>query len=255
MTQPPTPDDLVLPIGPFATWARVKRVALPYPLDITPVPGVRDAPSSEPVLDRLAAVCADPRVAVLYIRDQPDGGVTRAVAVADTGSSAALVRCDDAEVGIRLIADTELVRSIAELLPELAPLAGARYETDWANWDRLLANAGSMEAGTNPDRVLDAFEDAEVPVPLARAIVSTGARRITTGVLGALTWGPGVGRREARLGLHAAAWYEYDSGGVLVDRRDTGRNRVVIVEPYRREGASRLLSTLIAETLRTVGPG
>jgi hypothetical protein len=190
---------------------------------------------------------------VLYIRDRVGGGLVRAVAVADTGSSAVVIRCDDVEVGIRLIGETELVRGIADLLPEVAPLPGAQYEADAATWDRLMAVADS---GTNPERVLDAFADAEVPASLTRAIASTAGRRITTGVLGALTWGPEAAGRQARLGTHAAAWYEYEPGGVLVDRRDSGRGRAsVVVEPYRREAATRLLSVLIADALRTAAPG
>lgn len=262
MTQPPARDDLTLAIGPFATWARVNRVALPYPLDISTVPGVREVPSSEPALQRLAAVSANPRVAVLYIRDRADGRVNRAVAVADTGSSAVVVRSDDTEVGIRVIADTELVRSIADLLPELAPLTGAVYETDAATWDRLMAiagaaagSAGSGVSAAKSERVLDAFADAEVPAPLAQAVVSTTGRRITTGVLGSLTWGAGADARQPRLGTHAAAWYEYETGGILVDRRDTRHGgAVVTVAPYRREAATRLLSALIVDTLRAVGP-
>jgi hypothetical protein len=254
MADPHPRDDAALPIAQFATWARVRRVTLPYPLDISSVPGLREAPPSVPALDRLAEGCAAPRVALLYVRDRADGPLTRAVAVADTGSSAVVVHCDDVEVGVRSIGETDLVRSVAELLPEVAPLTGAGFQTDGASWDRLMAVADS---GTKPERVLDAFADAEVPAPLTRAIAHTAGSRITTGVLGVLTWPAqsGDGAGQARLGAHAAAWYEYEAGGVLVDRRETGRGAAVIVEPYRREAATRLLSGLIAESLRRASPG
>jgi hypothetical protein len=239
MSAVPTP--LQLPIAQFAVWAREHGVRLPYPLDISDVPGARQhqpAPAS-PHLDRVAQVAAAPRVAVFWLRIDPATGTSEcAVAVADDALGV-LVRMSATQIEIRPVPAAELVISLGSTLPAFAPLAFETATVSEERWNEILAVAAQPGAGA-------ALEATELPARLTRAIV-TPARSI--GTLGALTWTSGA----SQLGALLASWFEYGGGAVLARleaARSSGGQRTVALEPYSPAAAGRALASMVTQALR-----
>lgn len=242
----------VLGLPEFASWARVRGVHLPYPLDIADVPGLRSGvPDDDETLRRLAAVCAAPRVALFFLRHRPNSNrTTRAVAVADTGSHAIRVRMDDTRADLRPIGETELVQAIADMLPVLPPLAGVGFGVDEPTWTRLLE---LTVADARRDRVIDAYEQAGVPVPLGRALLADSPASVMTGVLGVVTWPDGTATSSC-IGADVASWYEFAAGAVLVERFAGRRAGAagIRVQPYTPVTVGRTLAALVTRALRAM---
>lgn len=248
-------DARVLELPQFASWVRVRRVPLPYPLDVATVPGLRSGiPDDDDTLRLFAEVCAAPRVGLFFLRYRPENdATTRAVAVADTGSRAIRVRMDDTRADLRPVGDTELVQAIAEILPVLPPLTGVNFEVDEATWTRLLELTVS---DAKRDRVIDAYEHAGVPPALARALLGETPTAVTTGVLGVVLWADG-NAASSQFGADVASWYEFAGGAVLVERfagRRSGQVGVR-VQPYTPVTVGRTLSALVTRALRGAPTG
>jgi hypothetical protein len=235
----PTP--LLLPTAQFAVWAREHGVRLPYPLDVSGVPGAgqRRPDPTAPQLTRLAQIASDPRVGVFRLRVDPSTGTSdSAVAVADD-EVGVLVSTSAGQVEIRPVEATELVISLGASLPALAPLTIDVTTLPEPRWNAILA------ALTRPDAAA-VLEESELPLRLTQAML-TPPRSI--GTLGALTWAGG----SSRLGALLASWFEYRSGTLLArldDARLVGGDRSVVLEPYSLAAAAGALTSIATAALR-----
>jgi hypothetical protein len=229
-----------VPTPQFAVWARRARLRLPYPLDITTVPGVGVLPPEPepPELRTLAAILNAPRVSAFGLRSLPDGTADCYLAVA-ADDDAMLLTLDATTTSLTEVAETELALGVVTALPSSAEFAMEAAELPEDEWNRLVALAQSDES----DQLGDRFAEAGLPRELAKAMATAATEPVVLGVLGASAW---AGPKE-RLGPRLAAWYEYPSGTVLTERVPPhGRTGPVIrVAGLNRESAFRALAAAV----------
>jgi hypothetical protein len=235
------PTSLQLPTAQFAVWAREHGVRLPYPLDISGVPGwsQQQPDPAAPQLARLAQVAGDPRVAVFRLRVQPSTGTSECAVAAADDAVGVFVSMSAGLVEIRPVPAAELVISLGATMPAFEPLPIEATTVSEPRWNQVLAAAAGPDA-------LAVLEASGLPVELKRAIV-TPARSI--GTLGALTWAGGT----SQLGDLLASWFEYSAGTVLArlePGRPAGADRSVVLAPYSPTAAARALTAIATEALR-----
>lgn len=236
-----------LPTPQFAVWARGTRLRLPYPLDISTVPGAGvAAPDPEsPELRTLADILAAPRVSAFGLRSLPDGAADCYLAVAGP-ADAMLLTMDAAETTLASTAETELALGVVTALPTTAAFALNAVELPEGEWDALVALAREDA----PKQLTERFAQAGLPGELGAAVAAAEAEPVAIGVLGASAW---AGPTE-RLGPRLAAWYEYPSGAVLVERvPPRGRTGPVIrLSPLTRESAVRAVAAAVGDSVNSV---
>lgn len=226
----------------FAAWSRAHGVALPYPIDLSAVPGAGvTVPAEDPPLRLLRRVLADRRLAVFCLRADPDAITECSVAVG-ADREGVLVGLRDDTVTLRRIGATELVAALVETLPPLSALPFPATELDEARWTRLLEELRRAGGAAVPGTVL---ADLGLPTPLVRAMST--ASPVPVGTVGVLVWR----EQGEHLGPTLATWHEYPAGAVLtclLAPRRPGPLRVRIA-PYERTEAARTLAEAVATAL------
>lgn len=232
-----------MPATAFAAWSRARGVALPYPIDLSAVPGagVAVAADDPPALQLLRRVLGERRLAVFSLRADPDIVTDCAVAVgADRDGAVIRVRGD--AVTLRRVRASELVAALADTLPDRAGLRFAAVELDEARWTRLLAE---LRRGGGATVRAATLADLGLPPTLVRAMDT--ASPVPVGTLGVVVWRGGA----EHLGPTLATWHEYPDGAVLTSvlaPRRTGQLRVQIA-PYDRANAVRTAGEAVATAL------
>jgi ESAT-6 protein secretion system EspG family protein len=239
-----------LPTAQFAVWSRSAHLRLPYPLDITPVPGfgVEPPDAEQPELLALATVLAAPRVSAFAVRAAPDGTSERVLAVA-ADEDAVLVTMDETTTALAAVRDTELALGVVTALAAADEFSLAPTELPEPDWDELFA----LTRADPPTQVVERFAEARLPRELAEAMVAAAASPVVVGVLGASAWAGG----SERLGPRVTAWYEYPGGAVLTERVPPhGRAGPVIrLGPRTPEAMFRALATAVGDAVTAAASG
>jgi hypothetical protein len=241
---------LALPTPQFAVWARSARLRLPYPLDITTVPGI-GVPHPDPELPELrtlTVILRSPRVSAFGLRSRVDGTADSYLAVA-ANDEAMLLTLDTTTTTLAAVPETELALGVVTALPSAPEFALKPAEVPEPEWDALVALARSDE----PNQLAERCAEAGLPRELGEAMAAAATEPVVIGVLGASAWASG----SARVGPRLAAWYEYPSGAVLTERVPPhGRTGPVIrVSPLTRGSALRALAAAVGDSVTSVNSG
>lgn len=244
------PSSVQLSTTGFAGWARANRIRLPYPLDVSDVPGPprRQPAPDDPVLELVAAICAAPRLAVYAVRADPSGASDCVVAVAG-GSQAVRISLGEDTTRIRETPDSELVTSVVGLLPDLVPARFDPVELSESQWSAALSAVGTAPEARSADlrAELQALGTGD---RLAELLASASPASIAIGSLGAVVWHE-AGAPLGDLGPGMASWHEYPGAAVLAHLRAPrhGGGNVVRVSGFTPDDAVRALGEAVAIAL------